>query len=83
MGAELAILERKIDTATATLNAKVDLVLSRLDEMNHAGKPGLTQREFAKLLKKHPRTITRWVTDKKLRLEKGMVPHSEVRKFLS
>lgn len=83
MTAELATLERKLGAATATLSAKFDLVLARLDEMNRAGKPGLTQREFAKLLRKHPRTITRWLRGKKIRLEKGLIPHSEVRKFLS
>lgn len=83
MTAELASLERKFDAAIAAMHAKVDLVLTRLAEMNSAGKPGLTQREFAKLIGKTPRTVARWVADKKIRLERGRVPHSEVKKFLS
>jgi hypothetical protein len=67
----------------ALVSAKLDLVLARLDELNHAGKPGLTQVEFAKLIGKHPSTVRRWVADKTIRLEKGVIPHSEVRKYLS
>lgn len=83
MSANLVTLERKVDNATKTLNAKFDLVLAKLDEMNRAGKPGMTQVAFAKLVGRAPRTISRWVHDKKIRLEKGMVPHSEVRRHLS
>ena len=79
MTAELLTLSRKVDLALA----KTDLVLTKLDELNHTGRPGITQVAFAKLLKKHPRTISRWIADKKLRLEKGLVPNSEVRRFLS
>jgi DNA-binding IclR family transcriptional regulator len=67
----------------ALVSAKLDLVLARLDELNHAGKPGLTQTEFAKLIGKHPSTVRRWVADKTILLEKGVIPHSEVRKYLS
>lgn len=83
MTAELATLERKLDSATATLNAKFDLVLSRLDEIRRTGKPGVSQREFAKLIGVTPRTVVRWVKAKKIRLEKGRVPHSEAKKFFS
>lgn len=83
MTAELANLERKLDAAIAAMHAKFDIVLARLAEMNKAGKPGLTQREFAKLIGKTPRTVSRMVADKRIRLEKGLVPNSEVKKFLS
>lgn len=83
MTAELATLDRKLDAAVTALHAKIDLLLTRVEALNTAGKPGLSQREFAKLIGKTPRTITRWVKDKKLRLEKGRVPNSEVRKFVS
>lgn len=65
------------------MNARLDLVLTKLDEIARTGKPGMTQRAFAKLVGKDARTISRWVKDKKIRLEKGMVPNSEVRRFLS
>lgn len=71
------------DPTIALVSAKLDLVLARLDEMNHAGKPGLTQAEFAKLIHRHPDTVKRWVAKKLIRLEKGVIPHSEVRKYLS
>lgn len=83
MTAELATLQRRLDTATTSLNAKFDLVLAKLDEMHVTGKPGMTQREFAKLLRVTPRTISRRIKAKKLRLEKGLIPNSEVRKHLS
>lgn len=67
----------------ATINAKLDLVLDRLAEMNRSGKPGISQAEFARLMKCTQRTVTRMVKDKRLRLEKGRVPHSEVKKYLS
>ena len=79
MTAELAALARKVDLLTA----KQDLVLTKLDELNRTGKPGITQAEFAALMKKHPRTVSRWIRGKKLRLERGLVPNSEVRRFLS
>lgn len=79
MTAELAALSRKVDLALA----KTDLVLTKLDELNRTGKPGITQVDFAKLMKRHPRTVSRWISDKKLRLEKGLIPNSEVRRFLS
>lgn len=72
------------DTPTlALVSAKLDLVIARLDELTHSGKPGLTQAEFAKLIHKHPATVKRWVARKLIRLEKGVIPHSEVRKYLS
>lgn len=77
------LLERKIDEATATLNAKFNLVLAKLDEISGAGKPGLSQADFARLIKVTPRTVCRWVQGKKLRLERGRVPNEEVRRFLS
>ncbi len=79
MTPDLLALERKVDLALG----KFDLVLAKLDELNRVGKPGMTQVEFAKLISKDPRTVGRWVAAKKLRLEKGLIPHSEVRKFLS
>lgn len=65
------------------VSAKLDLVLAKLDELNHAGKPGMTQVAFAKMIGKHPRTVNRMVASKLIRLERGLIPHSEVRKFLS
>lgn len=67
----------------ALLCAKLDILTAKFDAEHCAGKPGLTQREFAKLMRKHPRTVNRWIAEKKLRLEKGLIPNSEVRKYLS
>lgn len=67
----------------ATLNAKLDLVLDRLDAINRTGKPGVSQAEFARMMKCSPRTVSRMVKDKRLRLEKGRVPNSEVKRYLS
>lgn len=83
MSAKLATLDRKLDAAVTALHAKIDLILTRVEALNTAGKPGLTQREFAKLIGVTPRTVTRWLANKQLRLEKGRVPHSEYRKFVS
>lgn len=83
MGADLATLERKVDAVVATQRAMFELVLAKLDAMDTAGKPGITQVEFATLIKVHPRTVCRWVKAKKIRLERGLVPNSEVRKHLS
>jgi predicted transcriptional regulator len=83
MSADLATLERKVEVATLTFARKFDLVLAKLDEMHVAGKPGMTQSQFAKLLGVTPRTISRRIKAKKLRLEKGLIPNSEVRKHLS
>jgi hypothetical protein len=79
MTAELAVIERRFDV----LNAKFDLVLSKLDLLARTGKPGLTQRQFAKAIGVSPRTVARMVKARKIRLEKGRVPNSEVQKFLS
>lgn len=79
MTAELTTLSRKIDLVIA----KTDVVLAKFDELWAAGKPGMTQRAFAKLIKQSPRTVARMVKSKRIRLEKGRVPHSEARKFLS
>lgn len=65
------------------LSAKQDLVLAKLDELSSTGKPGLTQRQFAKLINRSPRTVARMVGAKRIRLERGLVPHCEARKFLS
>jgi hypothetical protein len=67
----------------AYLHAKLDLVLDRLDAINRIGKPGMSQAEFARLMKCSPRTVSRMVKDKRLRLEKGRVPNSEVKRYLS
>ena len=79
MTADLMALERKVDLALA----KTDLVLARLEEMSQAGKPGMRQIDFARLMKVNKRTVARWVAGKKLRLEKGLIPNSEVKKFLT
>jgi DNA-binding transcriptional regulator YdaS (Cro superfamily) len=76
MTAELAALERR-------LSVKFDLVLSRLDAIQNVGKPGLTQRQFARTIGVSPRTVARMVKGRRVRLEKGRVPNSEVAKFLS
>jgi hypothetical protein len=72
-----------MSTDLATINAKLDLLIDRLGEINRTGRPGITQAEFARLIKCTPRTVSRMVKDKRLRLEKGRVPFSEVKKYLS
>lgn len=70
-------------TDLGTLSAKLDLVLAEVRAMSARGKPGMTQRAFAKELGVHPRTVCRMVRRKEIRLVKGRVPQSEAAKFLS
>lgn len=79
MSEEVEALSRKLDLALA----KIDLVLAKQAEASSAGKPSLTQRQFAKLINRSPRTVARLVGAKRIRLERGLVPHCEARKFLS
>lgn len=79
MSADLATLLRKADLVLA----KQDLILARLDQQAQVGKPGLTQRAFAKLIGKSPRTVARKIASKEIRSVKGLLPYSEARKFLS
>lgn len=58
-------------------------VLRRLDEIAKPLQPPLTRKAFGTLVHKSPRTVTRWIEQKKIRTEKGMIPASEARKFLS
>lgn len=79
MTAELATLERKVDAVLA----KVDIALAQIGQISRIGHRGLTQVEFAKLIKVHPRTVQRMIDDKRIRLEKGRVPWAQAEKFLS
>lgn len=58
-------------------------VLRRLDQMTAPLEAPLSRSAFAKLVHKSPRTVTRWIEQKKVRTEKGLIPASEARKFLS
>jgi hypothetical protein len=80
---ELFVLERKLEQATRTLNAKCDLLIAKLDQIASTGKPGLSQADFARLVRVTPRTVCRWVRAKKIRLQKGRVPNEEVSRFLN
>lgn len=79
MTADLIALERKVDLVAC----QTKLILATLEDLRSAGKPGLTQVQFAALIGKHPRTVGRWIASKKVRFEKGVIPHSEVTKYLS
>jgi len=64
----------------AQLNAKLDRVLRLLEQKP---KPYLSQREFGRLIRKHPNTICRWVAIGKITTRKGRIPATELAKFAS
>ncbi len=58
-------------------------VLRRLDNLERPLEPAITRTAFAKRIGRSSRTITRWIEQGKIRTEKGLIPASEVRNFLS
>lgn len=67
----------------SVIASKIDLLLAEVRAISARGKPGMTQREFAKQIDVSPRTVLRMVRRKEIRLVKGRVPQSEAAKFLS
>lgn len=55
----------------------------KVDALTTQPKPHLSRTEFADAVKKHPNTVTRWITLGKVRTEKGRIPRSELQKFVS
>lgn len=62
---------------------RLDEVLRRLDALTAPQEPALTVTAFAKRIGKHPNTVFRWIEEGRVQKRKGLVPHSELRKFLS
>lgn len=58
-------------------------VLHRLDRMAAPLEPALTQKAFAQRIGKHPKTISNWVRSRKLLTQRGLIPASELRKYIS
>ncbi len=66
-----------------SLHRKVDEILRRLDVVAGKPKPHISRTEFAKVVKKHPNTVTRWIDLGRVRTEKGGIPRTELAKFTS
>jgi hypothetical protein len=58
-------------------------VLRKLEELGAKPAGPMTRKEFAALVKRSPRTIHRWIEQKKVRLQNDLIPASESRRFLS
>ena len=56
---------------------------AKVDALAGKPKPHLTRVEFAKLAKLSPRTVSRKIDAGLILTEKGRIPHSELRKFVS
>lgn len=70
-------------TDAGRIIAMLTEVLRRLDTLNTPLEAPLTRKAFGKRIGKSAHTISRWIRDRKVRTEKGMIPYSELRKFLS
>ena len=79
MSSEISAFASKLDL----IAEKLDLLIAANNAARDVGKVPITQAEFARMLDKHPRTISRWVKQKKIRLENGLVPNHVVEKYLS
>jgi len=79
MDTEISAIVKKLDL----IAEKLDLLIAANNAARDVGKVPITQAEFAEMLNKHPRTISRWVKQKKIRLENGLVPNHVVEKYLS
>jgi len=55
----------------------------RLNELADSLHRPMNQTEFAKRIGKQPKTVNRWVKDKLINSHQGLIPYSEIRKFLS
>lgn len=70
-------------TELAQLECKVDEALRLLRSLIETPKPHLKRAEFAKLVNRHPNTITRWINEGAIRTEKKGIPRTELAKFTS
>lgn len=68
--------------AQTRIESMLGEILRRLDSAI-SPEPPLTQTAFAKRVGKHPKTISNWIKKKKLLTRGGMIPASELRKYLS
>lgn len=65
------------------INAKLDEVIRRLDALATKPKPHLSRVEFAGAANLSVRTVQRKINRGLIRTEKGRIPFSELRKFVS
>jgi hypothetical protein len=70
-------------TELAQVQAHLVRIEAKLDALSAKPKPNLTRVKFAELADMHPNTVGRKIKAGLIRTEKGLIPRSELAKFVS